>query len=521
MTSKVEIFDTTLRDGEQSPGINLNAKEKVEIAKALERLGVTSIEAGFPVASPGDFEGVRAVASEVGCRVAALARAVPKDIEAAARALENAKSPVIHTFIASSPIHMKHKLHLEPDAVLKKAVEAVVLAKKSGARVEFSAEDATRSDWEFLKEMAIAVIEAGADVVNIPDTVGYTMPWEYEKLIQYLIGNVPGFTREKDPVILSVHCHNDLGLAVCNSLTAVKAGARQVEVTINGIGERAGNAALEEVVMALNVRKDQYQLETDIVTTRLYQTSRLVSSLTGYPVPKNKAVIGENAFAHESGIHQDGVLKERSTYEIMTPESVGYPKSRIVLGKHSGRHAFKKRVEELGYTLDEAELERAFARFIALADRKKTVDDKDLEAMLFAEATESVATFELVNMQVLSGEDAMALVKLKRLEENGDEKLIVEAAAGEGAVDSVYKALERAVGLEVRLLEYQIGATTHGTDSFGEVMVRIQCGDQTYLGRGVHSDVVRASAEAYLQALNKVLLEQRQDRSEKGGTDFS
>lgn len=294
-----------------------------------------------------------------------------------------------------------------------------------------------------------------------------------------------------------------------------------MEVTINGIGERAGNAALEEVVMALNVRKDQYQLETDIVTTRLYQTSRLVSSLTGYPVPKNKAVIGENAFAHESGIHQDGVLKERSTYEIMTPESVGYPKSRIVLGKHSGRHAFKKRVEELGYTLDEAELERAFARFIALADRKKTVDDKDLEAMLFAEATESVATFELVNMQVLSGEDAMALVKLKRLEENGDEKLIVEAAAGEGAVDSVYKALERAVGLEVRLLEYQIGATTHGTDSFGEVMVRIQCGDQTYLGRGVHSDVVRASAEAYLQALNKVLLEQRQDRSEKGGTDFS
>ncbi|MDD2431302.1 MAG: 2-isopropylmalate synthase [Firmicutes bacterium] len=521
MNNKVEFFDTTLRDGEQSPGINLNAKEKVEIAKALERLGISTIEAGFPVASPGDFEGVKAVASEVSCRVAALARAVPKDIEVAANALKSAKAPVIHTFIASSPIHMEHKLHLKPDAIFKKAVEAVAMAKSTGARVEFSAEDATRSDWKFLRELSEAVIEAGADVVNIPDTVGYTMPWEYEKLLEYLLKNVKGFQREKDPVLLSVHCHNDLGLAVSNSLTAVKVGARQVESTINGIGERAGNAALEEVIMALIVRNDQYNVETDIVTKRLYQTSRLVSNLTGYPVPRNKAVIGENAFAHESGIHQDGVLKERTTYEIMTPESVGYLKSKIVLGKHSGRHAFSQRVQELGYTLDEKELEQAFIKFIELADRKKSVDDKDLEAILSTEATRTIATFELVNMQVLSGEDAMALVKLKKQAGSIEPEIVTEAAAGDGAVDSVYKALERAVGLEVSLLEYQIGATTAGTDSFGEVMVRINYNGQTYLGRGVHNDVVRASAEAYLQALNRVFSEQMHDRSEAGGSDFS
>lgn len=506
MGKKVEIFDTTLRDGEQSPGINLNAKEKVEIAKALEKLGVDTIEAGFPVASPGDFQAVKAVASEVSCQVAALARAVPKDIEVAIEALRPAKKPVIHTFIASSPIHMEHKLHLLPDAVLKKAVDSVTLAKSSGARVEFSAEDATRSDWHFLKELSEAVIEAGADVVNIPDTVGYTMPWEYEELIKFLLCEVKGFER----AILSVHCHNDLGLAVANSLTAIKAGARQVECTINGIGERAGNASLEEIVMAINVRKDQYQIKTDIVTQKLYQTSRLVSSLTGYPLAQNKAIVGENAFSHESGIHQDGVLKEKSTYEIMTPESVGYPKTNLVLGKHSGRHAFKQKLQELGYSLSEAELEKMFSRFIELADCKKTVADKDIEALLSTQASQVPAMYGLIDMQVLSGNDAMALVKLKRADE-----IVKEAAAGDGAVDAVYKALERAVGLEVELLEYQLQSTTGGTDSFAEVMVRIRYNEKTYLGRGLHNDVVRASAEGYLQALNRILSE----RSECIGQD--
>lgn len=498
MIQKVEIFDTTLRDGEQSPGISLSAKEKVEIAKALERMGVDIIEAGFPVASPGDFAAVSAVASEVSCRVAALARAVPKDIEAAAKALQPAKNPVIHTFIASSPIHMQYKLRMEPEMVLKKAEEAVKLAKSTGARVEFSAEDATRSDWQFLVELVEAVTEAGADVVNIPDTVGYTMPWEYEKLIKYLLSQVKGLQK----AILSVHCHNDLGLAVANSLSAVKAGARQVECAVNGIGERAGNAALEEIVMALKVRNSEYEVETNVITERLYQASRLVSNLTGYPVPKNKAIVGENAFAHESGIHQDGFLKERSTYEIMTPESVGYPKSRIVLGKHSGRHAFKERLQELGYQLPESEVEQLFSRFIELADRKKTVDDKDLEALLSTQVAGVDIMYELQELQVFSGNESMALVKLKK----GTE-IIKEAAAGDGPVDAVYKALERATALEVELLDYQLQATTGGTDSLGEVMVRISYKGKNYLGRGLHNDVVRASAEAYLQALNRILTE--------------
>lgn len=498
MIQKVEIFDTTLRDGEQSPGISLSAKEKVEIAKALERMGVDIIEAGFPVASPGDFAAVSAVASEVSCRVAALARAVPKDIEAAAKALQPAKNPVIHTFIASSPIHMQYKLRMEPEMVLKKAEEAVKLAKSTGARVEFSAEDATRSDWQFLVELVEAVTEAGADVVNIPDTVGYTMPWEYEKLIKYLLSQVKGLQK----AILSVHCHNDLGLAVANSLSAVKAGARQVECAVNGIGERAGNAALEEIVMALKVRNSEYEVETNVITERLYQASRLVSNLTGYPVPKNKAIVGENAFAHESGIHQDGFLKERSTYEIMTPESVGYPKSRIVLGKHSGRHAFKERLQELGYQLPESEVEQLFSRFIELADRKKTVDDKDLEALLSTQVARVDIMYELQELQVFSGNESMALVKLKK----GTE-IIKEAAAGDGPVDAVYKALERATALEVELLDYQLQATTGGTDSLGEVMVRISYKGKNYLGRGLHNDVVRASAEAYLQALNRILTE--------------
>lgn len=498
MIQKVEIFDTTLRDGEQSPGISLSAKEKVEIAKALERMGVDIIEAGFPVASPGDFAAVSAVASEVSCRVAALARAVPKDIEAAAKALQPAKNPVIHAFIASSPIHMQYKLRMEPEMVLKKAEEAVKLAKSTGARVEFSAEDATRSDWQFLVELVEAVTEAGADVVNIPDTVGYTMPWEYEKLIKYLLSQVKGLQK----AILSVHCHNDLGLAVANSLSAVKAGARQVECAVNGIGERAGNAALEEIVMALKVRNSEYEVETNVITERLYQASRLVSSLTGYPVPKNKAIVGENAFAHESGIHQDGFLKERSTYEIMTPESVGYPKSRIVLGKHSGRHAFKERLQELGYQLPESEVEQLFSRFIELADRKKTVDDKDLEALLSTQVARVDIMYELQELQVFSGNESMALVKLKK----GTE-IIKEAAAGDGPVDAVYKALERATALEVELLDYQLQATTGGTDSLGEVMVRISYKGKNYLGRGLHNDVVRASAEAYLQALNRILTE--------------
>ena len=373
--SRVYIFDTTLRDGEQTPGISLSVEEKLEIARQLAKLQVDVIEAGFPVASPGDFEATAAIAAEIeGPAIAALARATAKDIKAAAAALKQAKQPLIHTFIATSPIHMEYKLRKRPNQVMQMAIEAVAHARGFADDVEFSAEDATRSDWVFLAEILAAVIEAGATRINVPDTVGYTTPEEYRRLIQYLKDSVPEIHRCQ----LSVHCHNDLGLAVANSLAALQAGATQVECTINGLGERAGNASLEEIVMALATRQDTYGLETKIVTEHIYRTSHLVSVLTGISVQPNKAIVGANAFAHESGIHQDGFLKAPSTYEIMTPQSIGLHQSRLVLGKHSGRHAFREKLKEMGYHLTEIELEKAFERFISLADKKKEISDRDL-----------------------------------------------------------------------------------------------------------------------------------------------
>lgn len=496
----VRIFDTTLRDGEQSPGISLNVDEKVEIAKQLERLGVDIIEAGFPQASRGDFEAVRAVAKAVQRPVvAALARALPEDIRRAAEAIADAKRPRIHTFIATSPIHMQYKLRKEPAEVLELAREAVALAKSYVDDVEFSAEDATRSDWDFLCQVFAAAIEAGATTINIPDTVGYTTPEEYARLIEYVKERTPGI----EQAVISVHCHNDLGLAVANSLSAIAAGAGQVECTINGLGERAGNAALEEIVMALRTRADQYPVQTGIVSEQIYRTSRLVSTLTGVNVQPNKAIVGENAFAHESGIHQDGVLKERSTYEIMTPASIGLPESRLVLGKHSGRHAFKERLREMGYgDLSEEEVERAYASFIDLADRKKSVSEKDLLAILDQRLVQIPEYYTLESIQVVTGNQLIttATVRIRRGEET-----VQEAACGEGPVDAVYLAIDRVTGLTVNLEGYSLQAVTGGKDALGEVTVRIKDNGNLYTGRGASTDVIEASARAYLQAINKML----------------
>lgn len=498
--NNVRIFDTTLRDGEQSPGINLNIAEKVEIAKQLERLGVDVIEAGFPQASQGDFEAVRSVAQAVKSPiVAALARALPGDIERAGQAVEKAQSPRIHTFIATSPIHMQHKLRKEPAEVLDLAVRAVTQAKQYVGDVEFSAEDATRSDWDFLVEIFTAVIEAGATTINIPDTVGYTTPQEYSELIRYIRSNTPGIEK----AIVSVHCHDDLGLAVANSLSAVTAGARQVECTINGLGERAGNAALEEIVMALRTRSDQYKSDTGIVTEQIYRTSRLVSSLTGMQVQPNKAIIGANAFAHESGIHQDGVLKEPTTYEIITPESIGLAQNRLVLGKHSGRHAFRSRLHDMGYSeLSEEEIQRAYDRFIEIADRKKDVSENDIRSIVEERLVHVPEYYVLDYFQIISGNAAVATATVKI--SHGD-KQVQEAACGDGPVDAVYKAIDRVTGLTINLQSYSLDAVTGGKDALGDVIVRIRDNGNEFTGRGTSHDVIEASAKAYIQAINKML----------------
>ncbi|MGE5552593.1 MAG: 2-isopropylmalate synthase [Betaproteobacteria bacterium] len=497
---KVLIFDTTLRDGEQTPGVSLNVAEKVEIARQLARLGVDVIEAGFPVASPGDFAAVQAVAREVkGPVVCGLARAVPGDIERAWEALrEAARTPRIHTFIATSPIHLQYKLKKTPDEVLAMAVEAVKFARRFTPDVEFSAEDATRSDPAFLARVFAAVIEAGATTINVPDTVGYTTPQEMTELLEYLKENVPGLDR----VTLSVHCHDDLGLAVANSMAAVAAGAGQVECTVNGLGERAGNAALEEVVMGLRTRSQFYQASTGIVTELIYRTSRLVSTLTGVAVPPNKAVIGANAFAHESGIHQDGVLKARQTYEIMTPESVGFTQSRLVLGKLSGRHALRARLKELGYTLTAAEFAKAYARFLEVADRKKEVSDQDLEALIEGEVLAAPEIYQLDYLHVASGNTTVptATVRLTR-----DGAAYEEAACGDGPVDAAYRAVDRITGLSVNLMEYNLRAVTGGKDALGEVLVKVKDNGHRFVGRGTSTDIIEASVRAYLQAINKVV----------------
>lgn len=496
---KIFIFDTTLRDGEQSPGVSLNVKEKIAIAKQLAKLGVDCIEAGFPFASPGDFESVKAIAGSVeGPEICGLCRTQEKDILRAWEALKEAQKPRIHTFIATSPIHMKHKLKKTSDEVLKSAVNAVKLAKSFTNNVEFSAEDASRSDLNFLCEVVEAVIDAGATTVNIPDTVGYSTPWEFGNFIKAIHEKVPNI----DKAAISVHCHNDLGLAIANSIAAVENGARQIEVAVNGIGERAGNAALEEIVMALYTRRSYFDKDTNINKSEIYRTSKLVSSLTGMQIQPNKAVVGKNAFAHESGIHQDGVLKERETYEIMNPAMIGVSGNNIVLGKHSGRHAFKNQLAELGYDLEGDTLNKAFESFKKLCDRKKEIHDEDLIALVDSEVLSGPETYKLAYIHFSSGTKVTPTVTIG-VEIDGE--LVEEAACAEGPVEATYVAINNVVPQEVTLDDYSINSVTGGRDAQGEVTVKVLYEGMTFTGRGISVDVIEASARAYLNAINKAI----------------
>ncbi len=501
MNEQLIIFDTTLRDGEQSPGASMTKDEKVRIAKALERMRVDIIEAGFPIASVGDFEAVQAVANTVKhSRVCGLARALDADIDRAGEALKGANASRIHTFIATSPIHMKMKLRMEPDQVVENAVRAVKRARQHTDDVEFSPEDAGRSDLDFLCRVLEAVIDAGARTLNIPDTVGYNMPHQFGELIKNLRERIPN----ADKAVFSVHCHNDLGLAVANSLTAVMNGARQVECTINGLGERAGNAALEEVVMAVRTRQDVFQCDSRIDTTQILAASRLVSGVTGFVVQPNKAIVGANAFAHESGIHQDGVLKNRETYEIMRAEDVGWNTNRMVLGKHSGRNAFRARLKDLGIELDsETELNAAFTKFKELADKKHEVFDEDIQALVTDALAEDNERVRLVALKVCSetGETPLATVTLEV-----DAQEIQTQMCGSGPVDAVFKAIESMVQSRTELQLYSVSNITSGTDSQGEVSVRLEKGGRIVSGQGADTDIVIASAKAYINALNKMLL---------------
>jgi len=501
MNNKLIIFDTTLRDGEQSPGASMTKEEKVRIAKMLERLRVDVIEAGFPIASPGDFESVQAVARVIqDSTVCALARANPADIDRAGEALKGARSARIHTFIATSPIHMQMKLRLEPEQVLERAVAAVRQARQWTDDVEFSAEDAGRSELDFLCRITEAAIAAGATTINIPDTVGYNLPEQFATTVRQLLERVPNAAK----AVFSVHCHNDLGLAVANSLAAVLNGARQVECTINGLGERAGNAALEEIVMAVRTRQDLFDCDTTIDTIQIVPASRLVASITGFPVQPNKAIVGANAFAHESGIHQDGVLKHRQTYEIMRAQDVGWTANRLVLGKHSGRNAFRSRLEQLDIVLSsEEELNSAFARFKDLADKKHEIYDEDIQALITDANLEAVnERIKLVYLRVCSetGETPHATVTLTV---DGEERSGV--ADGDGPVDASYKAIEKLLRTDSQLLLYSVNSITGGTDAQGEVTVRVEKESRIANGQGADTDIVIASAKAYVNALNKIM----------------
>ncbi len=500
MTKKmIKIFDTTLRDGEQSPGCSMNIQEKIKVAKQLEKLNVDVIEAGFAIASPGDFESVKKIAETVQhCKVASLARALPKDIDYAAEAIKNAKYPRIHTFIATSPIHMKHKLQMKPEKVIEQAESMVKYAKKYCADVEFSAEDATRSNLEFLYEIFTKVIEAGATVINIPDTVGYTVPNEFYNFIKSIKENVPNI----DQVEISVHCHNDLGLAVSNTLAAARAGATQFECTINGIGERAGNAALEELAMAINTRKDFLNLSSNINTTEIIRASKLLSNITGVQVQPNKAIVGANAFAHESGIHQHGMLQENSTYEIMTPESVGLTTNKMVLGKHSGKHALRQRLESLGYKLNEDDINKAFKKFKELADKKKVIYNRDIEAIVSNSIIEFPKTYQLEKFIINSGNSITATSSITLISEK---EKFEEVSAGDGPVDASFKAIDKIIGKEFTLEDYHLNAVTEGKDAQGEATISIQKNNEIYRGRGLSTDVIEASINAYLDAINKMI----------------
>jgi 2-isopropylmalate synthase len=497
---KIIIFDTTLRDGEQAAGGSLNVAEKVEIARQLERLGVDVIEAGFPISSPGDFDSVRAISAEIkNASVCGLARANPADIDRAWEAVKDAVNPRIHVFISASDIHMMHQLKKSREQVLELAVKMVSRARGYTSNVEYSPMDASRANPEYIFQMLTAVIDAGAATLNIPDTVGYAFPAEFGALISGIKKNVPNI----DKAVISVHCHNDLGLAVANSLEAVRCGARQVECTINGIGERAGNASLEEVVMAVATRADVFNLTTGIDTTQIYRTSRLVSELTGFPVQPNKAIVGANAFRHQSGIHQDGVIKMPATYEIIDPQTVGVPSSSLVMGKLSGRHAFRERLAELGYTVSDADFERIFAAFKVLADKKKEVADRDIESLVAEEKRTLTEYFHLERLQVTCGDRGIPTAAVKLTGPDGKE--LADAALGTGPVDAVYKAINRLVKVPNTLTEFTVNSVTEGIDAMGEVLIRIESGKVSYTGRGADTDIIVASAKAYMNALNRLL----------------
>jgi len=512
---RVLIFDTTLRDGEQSPGCSMTQPEKLRVARALAELGVDVIEAGFPAASRGDWESVQAVAREVhGPIICALARCSRADIELAARALLAAPRHRIHVFLATSAIHRRYKLNMAQEQILTTAIDGVRIARELCEDVEFSPEDASRTELEFLAQVVEAAIEAGASTVNIPDTVGYTVPDEFAELFRYLRKNVRGIER----IRLSVHCHDDLGMAVANSLTAVVAGARQVECTINGIGERAGNCSLEEVVMALKTRQAFFNVRTNVQTNRLYPTSRLISSITGMPIPRNKAVVGENAFAHEAGIHQHGMLQHHSTYEILRPEDVGLSRSQLVLGKHSGRHAFRDRVRELGFELDELEFNRVFEEFKALADKKKELFDGDIEALVLRAEGSASGPWTLQGLRTVAGSDAPAEACVRLAHADG--RTVERQAQGDGPVDAAFKAIEAAAGISLVLRKFEIHSVSKGEDAQGEAVVYVEYNQRTYRGSSVSTNIVESSTQAFLEVVNRIELSQAGSRSreERAGT---
>jgi 2-isopropylmalate synthase len=520
MSDTITIFDTTLRDGEQSPGCSMNSAEKLEVAKALVELGVDVIEAGFPIASPDDFEAVRAIAREFGSRttICGLARCRKEDIDRAWAALKEAEKCRIHVFLATSPIHRQFKLKMAEEEILRTTVEMVkytrdLMTSRSDIttpNLEFSPEDAARTELDFLCQVVEKAIDAGATTVNIPDTVGYATPAQFQRCIEYLKKNVSNIGR----AVISTHCHNDLGLAVANSLAGVEAGARQVECTINGLGERAGNAALEEIVMALRTRADHYGVQTNINTPKLFPTSRLVSRITGMTVQRNKAIVGQNAFAHEAGIHQHGMLQNRTTYEIMRPEDVGYVGINLVLGKHSGRHAFRDRVDTLGFTLDGEVFERVFQEFITLCDKKKEVYDSDIVALIeshVAERNEAPDRWKLISVQTFAGAATIPTATVE-LQCEGEEQPRRDAATGDGPLDAIFLAMKRITGVSGDLQSFQVRSVTGGEDAQGEAFIEIRVNEKTYHGKGISTDIIQASAEAYLKALNRAMSDKQPQR---------
>lgn len=502
-SDRIIIFDTTLRDGEQSPGASMNTQEKLEVAQALADLGVDVIEAGFPIASPGDYEAVRQVAEAIrGPVIAGLARCNDQDIDRAGDAVRRAQRSRIHVFLATSAIHREFKLNMAKEEIIKRAVAGIQRARNLCDDIEFSPEDAGRTELDFLSQVVEAAIGAGASTVNIPDTVGYCTPDEFGEIIRHLYSTVSNI----DKAVISVHCHNDLGLAVANSLAAIKHGARQIECTINGIGERAGNCSLEEVVMAIRTRKDLFGLDTNINTKRLYPTSRLVANTTGIHVQRNKAIVGQNAFAHEAGIHQDGMLKERTTYEIMLPEDVGIPRTELVLGKHSGRAALRARITELGYHLNDEQLRHIFEDFKRLCDKKKEIFDADLEALVDQRLQLGTKAWELISLHTSAGSSCIpsATVALRR----GDGEIFQMAEFGDGPVDAIFKTMEKITGITVRLTDYQVRSVSGGKDAQGEVYVEVKSDGRVYRSRSVSTDIVEASAFAFLNVLNRIVIGQ-------------